>query len=144
MNVAFGLAIVLLGPMIMLGISGSLKAKNLGLAKNILSARLRNLIHHGVLDSTPASDGSPYQEYVLTQKGRELFTLLVALRQWGEDFCFSPDEAHVVLVDRRHGMPVRRVELRSQDGRVLGPEDTLVIRLSDAPPKTVKPSAAPE
>jgi DNA-binding HxlR family transcriptional regulator len=100
--------------------------KSLGLAKNILAARLRNLVAHGIMDTAPASDGSPYQEYVLTEKGRGLFPLLVALRQWGEDFFFEPDEAHVLLVDRKAGLPVRRLELRSQDGRVLGPEDTIV------------------
>src|ERR1700759_3284399 len=62
--------------------------KNLGLAKNILSVRLRNLVDHGILDTVPAADGSLYQEYVLTEKGRGLFTLLVALRQWGEKFFF--------------------------------------------------------
>jgi len=78
------------------------------------------------MDTIPASDGSPYQEYVLTEMGRGLFPLLVALRQWGEDFFFEPDEAHVLLVDRKRGLPVRKLELRSQDGRVLGPEDTIV------------------
>ncbi len=100
--------------------------KSLGLAKNILSARLRNLVAHGIMDMVPASDGSPYQEYVLTEKGRGLFPLLVALRQWGEDFFFEPNEAHVLLVDKKSGQPVRRLELRAQDGRVLGAEDTVV------------------
>ena len=100
--------------------------KNLGLAKNILSARLRSLVDHGILDTIPASDGSAYQEYVLTEKGRGLFTLLVALRQWGEDFFFTPPEEHVLLIDRKHQMPVRRLEVRSQDGRVVGSEDTVV------------------
>ena len=44
--------------------------KSLGLAKNILSARLRNLLAHGIMETVPAADGSPYQEYVLTEKGR--------------------------------------------------------------------------
>jgi DNA-binding HxlR family transcriptional regulator len=100
--------------------------KNLGLAKNILSARLRNLVEHGILDTVPASDGSVYQEYVLTEKGRGLFPLLVALRQWGEDYFFEPDETHVLLVDRKRGLPVRRLELRAQDGRLLGPADTAI------------------
>lgn len=100
--------------------------KNLGLAKNILSARLRNLVAHGIMDTIPASDGSPYQDYVLTAKGRGLFPLLVALRQWGEDFFFEPGEEHVRLVDRESGQPVRKLELRSQDGRRLAPEDTVV------------------
>ncbi len=100
--------------------------KNLGLAKNILSARLRNLVAHGILDVVPASDGSAHHEYVLTEKGRGLFPLLVALRQWGEDFFFQPDEAHVLLVDKKHGLPVRRLELRAQNGRVLKPDDTVL------------------
>lgn len=75
----------------------------------------------------PAADGGAYHEYVLTEKGRGLFPLLVALRQWGEDFFFEPDEAHVLLVDRKNGLPVRRLELRAQDGRVLGQEDTVVL-----------------
>jgi DNA-binding HxlR family transcriptional regulator len=107
--------------------------RNLGLAKNILSARLHNLVRHGIMDAVPASDGGPYQEYVLTEKGRGLFPLLVALRQWGEDFFFAPDESHVLLVDRKRGLPVRKLELRSQDGRVLGPEDTAVLPLPDLP-----------
>ncbi|MBS1167926.1 MAG: transcriptional regulator [Proteobacteria bacterium] len=100
--------------------------KSLGLAKNILSARLRNLVAHGILDTVPASDGSPYQEYVLTTKGRGLFPLLVALRQWGEEFFFEREEPHVQLVDKATGLPVRRLELRAQDGRVIGAEDTEV------------------
>lgn len=100
--------------------------KSLGLAKNILSARLRNLVVHGILDTVPAADGSPYQDYVLTAKGRGLFPVLVALRQWGEDFFFEPDEAHVLLVDRKTGLPVRRLEPRAQDGRILGAPDTAV------------------
>jgi DNA-binding HxlR family transcriptional regulator len=106
--------------------------KNLGLAKNILSARLHNLVEHGILDTVPASDGSVYQEYVLTEKGRGLFPVLVALRQWGEDFFFQPDEAHVRLVDRKRGLPVRRLELRSQDGHLLGAADTVVKAVSDS------------
>ncbi|TWB51661.1 HxlR family transcriptional regulator [Rhizobium sp. ERR 922] len=101
--------------------------KSLGLAKNILSARLRNLVAHGIMDTVPASDGSPYHEYVLTQKGQGLFPLLVALRQWGEDFFFEPNEPHVTLVDRATKLPVRRLELRAQDGRMLMAEDTVIV-----------------
>jgi len=100
--------------------------KSLGLAKNILAARLRNLVAHGIMDTEAASDSSPYQEYVLTEKGRGLFPLLVALRQWGDDFFFEPDEAHVLLVEKKTGLPVRRLELRAQNGRILGAEDTVV------------------
>ncbi|WP_310086880.1 helix-turn-helix domain-containing protein [Caulobacter sp. BE254] len=100
--------------------------KSLGLAKNILAARLRSLVAHGVMEVVPASDGGPHQEYVLTAKGRGLFPLLVALRQWGDDFFFDADEPRALLVDKKAGLPVRKLELRAQDGRLLGPEDALV------------------
>src|SRR5271154_4427394 len=45
---------------------------SLGLAKNILSTRLRKLVSHGILEARPASDDSAYQEYALTEKGRSL------------------------------------------------------------------------
>lgn len=100
--------------------------RSLGLAKNILSARLRTLVDHGIFEVVPASDGGTHQEYALTKKGRALFPLLVALRQWGEDYYFAPGEPHVRLVDKKHKRPVKRLEPRAQDGRLLRPEDTVV------------------
>ncbi|WP_017129503.1 winged helix-turn-helix transcriptional regulator, partial [Pseudomonas gingeri] len=97
--------------------------RNLGLAKNILAARLKNLVGHGVLTVVPASDGSAYQEYVLTEKGRGLFNLIIGLRQWGETYFYGPQEQHSRMVDREQGLPLRPLELRAADGRLLGPED---------------------
>lgn len=97
--------------------------RSLGMAKNILSARLRTLVTHGIFDLVPASDGSAYQEYVLTEKGQGLFPLIIGLRQWGEAFFFAAGEAHSQVVDRQHGKPIRALELRAEDGRLLGPED---------------------
>lgn len=101
--------------------------RNLGMAKNILAARLRQLVEHQILALVPASDGSAYQEYVLTEKGRGLFALIVGLRQWGEAYFYQPGEAHSVLVDRQHGAPVQPLQLRAADGRVLGPEDCMRV-----------------
>ncbi|QLG92567.1 helix-turn-helix transcriptional regulator [Pseudomonas yamanorum] len=97
--------------------------RSLGMAKNILSTRLRSLVAHEVLEVVPASDGSAYQEYVLTNKGRGLFTVIIGLRQWGEVFFYREGEAHSVMVDREHGKPLRTLELHSADGRLLTPED---------------------
>ncbi|MGW3232917.1 winged helix-turn-helix transcriptional regulator [Kitasatospora sp. NPDC001095] len=101
--------------------------KNLGLAKNILSARLANLVANGVFELAPAADGSPYQEYVLTEKGRALFPVITALRQWGEEWFFEEGEPRARLVDRESGAPVAPVEVRSADGRLLGPQDARVL-----------------
>src|ERR1700731_373816 len=64
--------------------------KNLGMAKNILTVRLRALVDHGILKTAPASDGSAYLEYLLTPKGRGVFPVLAALRQWSEEFDDGP------------------------------------------------------
>jgi HxlR-like helix-turn-helix len=64
---------------------------------------LRTLVGRGVLTIAPASDGSAYQEYVLTEKGRALFPVIVALRQWGEDHLFALHTADTVLIDRKGG-----------------------------------------
>jgi DNA-binding HxlR family transcriptional regulator len=105
--------------------------KSLGLAKNILCMRLKKLVSHGVLVIGPASDGSAYQEYRLTGKGRGLYLVLVALRQWGERNLFKKGELDLVLVDRETGQSVRPLELRSRDGRLLGPADLRTVSRTD-------------
>jgi len=97
--------------------------KNLGLAKNILASRLKLLVESGLLQLQPASDGSAYKEYVLTDKGRSVFPIVVGLRQWGERFLFEAGEARSVLLDSARGKPVETLQVRAEDGRVLGPED---------------------
>ena len=98
--------------------------KSLGLAKNILSARLQTLVAHDVLRTVPATDGSRHHEYELTEKGLGLFPVLTALRQWGEQHFFEPGEIRPQLVDREHHRPVATVEVRAADGRLLTPADT--------------------
>ena len=97
--------------------------KNLGLAKNILATRLKLLVETGLMELQPASDGSAYKEYVLTEKGRSVFPIVVGLRQWGERFQFEAGETRSVLLDNAKGEPVATLEVRARDGRVLGPED---------------------
>ena len=82
--------------------------RSLGVAKNILAARLRVPGRRRILDVIPASDGSAYHEYVLTPKGKGLFPVIVALRQWGEQHLFAPGEPHSEMIDRRQGVPCVR------------------------------------
>ena len=98
----------------------------LGMARNILATRLRALVDHGILKIGPASDGSAYSEYVLTPKGRGVFPVLVALRQWSEEFDDHPEEIATILVDRDKGRPVKKLELRAEDGRLLSTGDTML------------------
>lgn len=97
--------------------------KSLGIAKNMLTARLKLLVEEGILTLQPASDGSAWQEYVLTDKGRALQTVLVALSQWGNEFLFSQNQPGSVLVDAKNQQPLRKLALVANDGRELAPED---------------------
>jgi DNA-binding HxlR family transcriptional regulator len=106
----------------------------LTIAKGMLASRLRDLVERGVLETKPASDGSAYREYVLTERGRGLFLVIVALRQWGEDHLYRPDEPHSTLVGTR-GQAVAHLDLRSVDGRALGWNDTRVQKADEEPPR---------
>jgi len=114
--------------------------KSLGLARNILAARLRMLVDKGLLATAPASDGSVYHEYVLTEKGRGVFPVLVALRQWSEEFGEHPESIATVMVDRAQGRQVKKLELRSEDGRLLGGAD-IELRPQPAAKRRPRPHA---
>ena len=107
--------------------------KSLGVSKNILTQRLRTLVTQGILELIPASDGSAYQEYRLTEKGRGLFQVLVALGQWGQESLAAEDVHRMGLVDREHRQPVRKLEVRASDGRLLAPGETVMVRLEPPP-----------
>lgn len=100
--------------------------RSLGVARNVLADRLRKLVEAGVLTTRPASDGSAYQEYVLTAKGESLFPIVVALRQWGERHLFGRGERHSRLLEKGTGKPVPPMLPRSHDGRVLAPGEAVV------------------
>ena len=104
--------------------------RSLGVARNILTDRLRKLVDADILQLHAASDGTAYQEYVLTPKGESLFPILVALRQWGEQHLYQRGECHSQLLDNRTGKPVPLMRLQGSDGALLAPADTRVRKLS--------------
>lgn len=95
--------------------------KRLGLAKNILTVKLKMLVELGVLAVQPASDGSAYKEYVLTEMGRAVFPIVVSMRQWGERYLFNAGESHSVLLDNEKSEPVETIAVRSKAGKELSP-----------------------
>ncbi|HLZ66388.1 MAG TPA: helix-turn-helix domain-containing protein [Aliidongia sp.] len=99
--------------------------KGLGLAKNILSRRLRQLVENGILEVRAPANGGARHEYHLTEKGSRLRVVMVALRQWGEDNLFAEDEEMTVLLEKATGQPIGRLRVTSHDGRVLEPDDVV-------------------
>ncbi len=69
----------------------------LGISRNILSTRLAGLVEAGVLDKVPYQERPVRHEYRLTDKGRDLWSVLTAMRQWGDRWA-APDGAPLELV----------------------------------------------
>ncbi|ELQ07076.1 transcriptional regulator [Pseudomonas fluorescens BRIP34879] len=90
--------------------------KHLGVAKNILATRLKDMVEQGLLETRDVGARSDYQ---LTDKGRALMPVLVTLAQWGEAHT-EPAEVGTQLLDARMLKPLRKVEIVSEDGRVMG------------------------
>ncbi len=103
--------------------------KNLGISKGILTARLKHLLAIEVVETAPVAGDGGYQEYVLTEKGRDLFLVTVSLRQWGEDHCFDKSERHSVLTEKASGQRVPRLTLRGRDGKELDEAATFVRKV---------------
>ncbi|MFP5023529.1 winged helix-turn-helix transcriptional regulator [Pseudonocardia phyllosphaerae] len=99
-----------------------------GVARNILTDRLRRLVDHGVLERETAASGRR-QVYVLTDAGRDLFTVIVAMRQWGERHAFADDEAHSALVNES-GHPLARLHPTDDHGHEVDVDTTTVLRSS--------------
>src|SRR3546814_2325561 len=55
--------------------------KRLGIARNILSKRLKKMIEEDIFRTEPDRDGRS-RRYILTEKGEDLYVLLIALWQW--------------------------------------------------------------
>lgn len=94
----------------------------LGIARNILSNRLVRLVEHGILAREPDPADRRRVAYKLTEKGRDLMPVLIALRQWGERWICS-GQSNLVLVDKRTRRPVAPLVVRAIDGRILAPDD---------------------
>jgi DNA-binding HxlR family transcriptional regulator len=89
----------------------------LGIARNILSDRLSKLVAGGILERKPDPDDGRRVIYSLTPKGEGLLPVVLALRQWGEEWGYG--SMNVVLADRRDGKAVRKICVLSHDGREL-------------------------
>lgn len=90
----------------------------LGIARNILSNRLARLVENDILRREPDPADRRKIAYKLTEKGRGLLPVLIALRQWGERWV-SGVPSNPVLVDRLSRIPVAPMEVRACDGRPL-------------------------
>jgi len=65
-------------------------AVDLGISRNLLTARLAALVEHAIVERQRYSERPPRDRYVLTQAGRELVPVLTALTAWGDRWASPP------------------------------------------------------
>ncbi|MEV6324008.1 helix-turn-helix domain-containing protein [Nocardia sp. NPDC051787] len=81
--------------------------RNTGAAKTIVSDRLGKLVDHGILERRRYSDRPPREEYRLTEKGRDLYGVTVALMRWGDRWVV--DRPPLILTHTADGGAVEQV-----------------------------------
>jgi DNA-binding HxlR family transcriptional regulator len=97
----------------------------LGIARNILSNRLVRMVEGGILDRTSDPLDGRKVVYSLSDKGKALLPVVLALRQWGEDWGHGTQD--VLLADQRDGKPVRPIRVLAEDGRELSLHDLMWV-----------------
>jgi len=95
----------------------------LGIARNVLADRLDRLVANGLLRKEPVSPGARREHYRLTEKGRDLITVVIALFQWGDRWVYGAEESPVRLIDRTTGEEIEQLQVRTHDGRPLSLRD---------------------
>ncbi|QHG74962.1 winged helix-turn-helix transcriptional regulator [Ensifer adhaerens] len=104
--------------------------ERLGIARNILTARLKRLIEIGVVEKVSLEVNGRREGYRLTAKGEELFPVLVALQQWGDKWAVGAGGPPIQMVEHTSGQPIGPVGPTSSNGRLLNYKD---IRLEVGP-----------
>jgi DNA-binding HxlR family transcriptional regulator len=89
----------------------------LGIARNILSDRLSKMVAGGILERSADPADKRRVIYSLTAKGEGLLPVVLALRQWGEQWGYG--DMQILLADRRDLKPVRKMCVQAHDGREL-------------------------
>ena len=105
----------------------------LGIARNILTNRLKRLTELGILEKSALGENERRQGYTLTPKGEELFPVLMALLQWGDKWAAGEDGPSVRFVERDSGKPLGAAGPQSAGGYTLGIRD---VRMEPGPGAT--------
>lgn len=77
--------------------------RDLGIASNILAARLDELERHGVVERRRYQSAPPRYEYVLTDKGRDLYPVIATLVAWGDKWLAGEDGPPALIVHTECG-----------------------------------------
>jgi DNA-binding HxlR family transcriptional regulator len=76
--------------------------RKLGIARNVLSARLERLVGEGILEKVPYSERPLRHEYRLTDKGLDLWPIIIELLRWGDRYA-APNGPPIVIRHKECG-----------------------------------------
>ncbi|GAA0986259.1 helix-turn-helix domain-containing protein [Acrocarpospora macrocephala] len=105
--------------------------ENLGISSSMLTARLKTLVADGLLERRPYQTNPVRHEYVLTELGRSLRPVIVAMAAWG-NARLAPGQRSMILIDAATGEEVEPVVVDAKTGRRLEDSRTYVFTAGPA------------
>src|SRR5262249_16090472 len=111
---------------------------SLGIAKNILAARLQHLVDHGIFERVDVGSEGHRFEYRLTEKGEALLPVLTTLREWSDEWVFGRGHEPVIVHGRRTGRRMPRLRVSDADGRTVSSRDLRTVPGPGASKETIR------
>jgi DNA-binding HxlR family transcriptional regulator len=108
--------------------------ESLGVARNVLSSRLQRLLDEGIVEKRIYSERPERHEYFLTEKGLDLWPVMIALISWGDRHVAGPDGPAVAIVHKECGGDVNDRRICERCGEQLEVRDARAVRLRDTAP----------
>ncbi|WP_327292951.1 winged helix-turn-helix transcriptional regulator [Streptomyces sp. NBC_01198] len=105
--------------------------QSLDISTSMLTARLKTLVADGLLERRPYQTSPVRHEYLLTERGRSLRPVIVALAAWGNQH-LAPEERSMILVDAETGEEAEPVVVDAHTGRSLADSDAYVFAAGPA------------
>ena len=100
---------------------------SLGVARNVLAARLQRLVDEDILERRPYQASPPRHEYFLTEKGLDLWPTLIALLSWGDRYSPRPGGPPKVILHKVCGGQVSERGICESCGKVLNARDAIQV-----------------
>jgi DNA-binding HxlR family transcriptional regulator len=99
--------------------------RSLGVTRHVLSDRLRKLVDAGILEKVRYQEKPARDEYRLTEKGLDLYPVMVSLLRWGDRWMAGERGAPLTLVHKACGQRMHPALVCPECGEPVGPRDLI-------------------